>query len=195
MIKLTMIALLLGISQHAFGQTFLIEGQITRGSLRSGAVMVDGVIDIRGVVDETYPIDYSATLVVSAAASSWGFDFEYDSAASGAEGITRYINSMPRTTGTNLNLVAVDETSVAIEFDDQSSAIWESFDFELDLETGLGSWGWSQACPVCSLSSPLPGAYATVTSAQVVPEPNAIVLLLVASGVTVSSRRKRPVVA
>lgn len=188
-------------SHHAAGQTFLIEGQITRGGLRSGLAVVDGFIDIRRVVYENYPIDYSATLVLDGQSSSWDFRFEYDSVASETDDLKYNVNSSPRNpqaspieytphmlNRVNQNQVLVSEASISIAFDDLS-VYTESFDLEMDLDTGLGSWGWLKSCPVCSTTG-LPSAYATITSVQLIPEPSSLALLSLAGGALLNRTRK-----
>jgi hypothetical protein len=168
----------------AFAQsTFRLEGQVTSGLSLFPPLnpAPENPYFEYGQPVGGYPVDFIAELGIGPVPDAWSFDFtviegertlEY--AVGGQANVNSHLELM-------VNVVTQSSTAIAIEFRDHP--LWsEMFLLDMDLATGTGTWQWQRDCPVCDLRYPLPSATATILAVQLVPEPAAPGLALIAGG-------------
>ncbi len=161
-----------------YGAIYELEGQVTAGASLFPPVVKDLSIPFNdfGFPAGGFPVDFEARLEIGTEPTDWSFEFVLtDDERSVEYGISGSSHLFPRPEGI-INDVVLLPRRVAIELQDRSTAFWESFSLNLDLENNTGQWDWGSICLACDLVYPLPAATATVTSIRVVPEPSSMMI-------------------
>jgi hypothetical protein len=148
----------LALPSFASAQTgYLLKGEITNGSTLFPDQFISSLpAAVYGDPPEGYPIDYVGRLRVTPD-NDWRFNF---TAIASDQQVTLFLAPPVEPTLTLTSDRLTIRSFIGTTF-------VESFDLDLNLESGVGDWSWVQDCFVCDLAYPLPSAFGTVTSVDI----------------------------